>query len=100
VAFGVIVTVGVTVVVTVCAGCGDAVEVPLAGEVPELPAVSEADTDTEKVGTVGAVVDGDEVHAASATGASRVSVPQHSAVSFTPSVVPRTFMDPPHAAGS
>ena len=58
-----------------------------------------ADTVGEKLGMVGAVGD-DELHAASATGASRVSTPQHSALSFTPSVVPRTFMDPPHAPGS
>jgi len=79
---------------------------PSEGEVPELPAEAEADTDTEPLTvtdgekTLGVVVDDDEVHAASATGASKVSAPQHSAVSFTPSVVPRTFMEPPHAPGS
>jgi hypothetical protein len=106
VAVGVTVTVGVTVVVTVCVGCGVAVWVlPSEGEVPGLLAGAVTDTEPltdtvgEKLGMVGAVGD-DELHAASATGASRVSVPQHSAVSFTPSVVPRTFMEPPHAAGS
>jgi hypothetical protein len=107
---GVIVTVGVTVVVafcvTVCVACGVAVWVlPSEGEVPGLLAgavtVTEPLTDTvgEKLGMVGAVGD-DELHAASATGASRASAPQHSAVSLAPSVVPRTFMDPPHAPGS
>src|SRR5581483_6759816 len=72
---------------------------PAEGEVPGLPAEAEAETEIEpltvtvgeKLGTVGAVVD-EEVHAASATGASRASAPQHSAATFTPSVVPRTFI--------
>jgi hypothetical protein len=78
----------------------EVVLLPAEGEVPGLPAEAEAETDTEpltvtdgeKVGTVGAVVDDPEVHAASATGASRVSAPQHRTVSFPPSVVPRTFI--------
>jgi hypothetical protein len=95
VAVGVTVTVGVTVVVTVCVGCGDAVEVGLVA--PEGEPLT--DTVGEKLGMVGAVGD-DELHAASATGASRASAPQHTAASLAPSVVPRTFMDPPHAPGS
>src|SRR5690348_873065 len=107
VAVGVTVTVGVTVVVTVCVACGDTVEVGLVapeGEVPGLLAgavtVTAPLTHTvgEKLGMVGAV-DDDELHAAGATGASRASAPQHSAVSLAPSVVPRTFMGPPHAPG-
>src|SRR5512146_900424 len=96
------VTVGVAVCVTVCVACGVTVEgvlelalgvpeaevrlLPSEGEVPELPAEAETDTEPltdtvgEKLGMVGAV-DDDEVHAASATGAIRVSAPQHSAVS-------------------
>src|SRR5581483_8425529 len=82
------VTVGAGVCVTVRVARGETVEgeleltpgvpeaevllVPAEGEVPELPAEAEADTDTEpltvtdgeKVGTVGAVVDDPEVHAA------------------------------------
>jgi hypothetical protein len=85
------VVVGVTVVVTVCVGRG---ELPAEAETDTEPLT---DTDGEKLGMVG--VDDDELHAASATGASRVSAPQNSAVSFTPSVVPGTFMDPPHAPG-
>jgi len=80
------------------------VAVPLPGEgvLPALPEEAEdvADplvevaTDGEK--TVGVEGDDDEVHAVTATGASRVSAPQHRAVSLAPSVVPRPFMDPPH----
>ena len=55
------------------------------------------DTVTDGEKTVGAVVDGDEVHAVSATGASTASAPQHTTVSLMPSTVPCTFMDPPHA---
>jgi hypothetical protein len=106
VAVGVEVTVAVCV--TVCVACGVAVEVrllPSEGEVPELPAEAEAVTVTEPLTVtdgekiVGAVVDDPEVHAASVIGASRVSPPQHRTVSFPRSVVPRTFMDPPHAPG-
>jgi hypothetical protein len=108
VAVGVEVTVAVAVSVTVCVGCGFAAEVwlfPSEGVVPELPAEAEAVTVTEPLtvtdgeNTVGAVVDDPEVHAASVIGASRVSPPQHRTVSFPRSVVPRTFMDPPHAPG-
>jgi hypothetical protein len=52
---------------------------------------------------VGVVVEEDEVHAETATGASSVKAPQHSAVSLAangvPVVAPRTFMDPPPAPG-
>jgi hypothetical protein len=83
-----------------------AVPLPADGVLPELPAEADAVTDavpemlTDGVKTEGdGVGDDDEVHAVSATGASRVSAPQHKAVSFTPSVVPCTFMDPPCAPG-
>jgi hypothetical protein len=50
---------------------------------------------------VGVVGEEDEVQAETATGASRIRAPQHSAVSLAPNgvpaVVPRTFMDPPPA---
>jgi hypothetical protein len=53
--------------------------------------------------TVGVVVEEDEVHAETATGASSVRAPQHSTVSLAangvPVVAPRTFMDPPPAPG-
>jgi hypothetical protein len=52
---------------------------------------------------VGVVVEEDEVHAETATGASSVRAPQHSTVSLAangvPVVAPRTFMDPPPAPG-
>jgi hypothetical protein len=52
---------------------------------------------------VGVVVEEDEVHAETATGASSVRAPQHSMVSLAangvPVVAPRTFMDPPPAPG-
>jgi hypothetical protein len=52
---------------------------------------------------VGVVVEEDEVHAETATGASSVRAPQHSAVSLAPNgvpvVAPHTFMDPPPAPG-
>jgi hypothetical protein len=83
-----------------------AVPLPAEGVLPELPEEAEAVTDPlaemlrDGVKTEGdGVGDDDEVHALSATGASRASAPQHKAVSFTPSVVPRTFMDPPVAPG-
>jgi hypothetical protein len=66
-----------------------------------LPADAEAVTDPlaemlrDGVKTVGdGVGDEDEVHAVSATEASKVSAPQHRAVSLTPSVLPRTFNGP------
>jgi hypothetical protein len=59
-------------------------------------------TDGEKV-TVGVVGDEDEVHAETATGASRVRAPQQRTVSLAlngvPPIVPRTFMDPSSCAG-
>jgi hypothetical protein len=71
-----------------------------------LPAEAEALIDPlAEMLTVGEKTEGDgvvddaEVHAVSATGASRASVPQHKAVSLTPSVLPRTFMDSPHGRG-
>src|ERR1700761_6366285 len=75
-------------------------ELPAEGVSPDLPAEAEAvivvlpEVITVGEMTVGVVGDDDEVHAASATGASRTSAPQYSAVSRTPSVVPRTFMGP------
>jgi hypothetical protein len=67
----------------------DAVSVP----VGELVTVGEM--------IVGVVVEEDEVHAETATGASSVRAPQHSTVSLAPNgvpaVAPRTFMDPPPA---
>jgi hypothetical protein len=74
------------------------------GVLPALPAEAEALIEPlAEILTVGEKTEGDgvvddaEVHAVSATGASRVSAPQHKAVSFTPNVVPCTFMDPPCA---
>ncbi len=116
------VAVGVAVLVTVAV----AVAVPGAGELeltPGVPGVldpavlpdegelpEEADAVTDPGGEV--VTDGEktagvedevEVHAEMATGASRVSAPQHMAVSLArsgvPAIVLRTFMDPPHAPG-
>jgi hypothetical protein len=84
----------------------DEADVPDEAEAPEeadavsVP-VDEVVTDGEK--TVGVVVDEDDVHAETATGASSVRAPQHSAVSLAPNgvpaVAPRTFMDPPRAPG-
>jgi hypothetical protein len=119
VAVAVAVAAGVAVRVTVCVARGVTVAgelefalgvpevavLPGEGVLPELPAEAETETEplaetvTDGEKTVGAVVDDDEVHAVSATGASSVSAPQHKAVSLMPSVVPRTFMDPPHAPG-
>jgi hypothetical protein len=81
-----------------------AVPLPAEGVLPELPAEAETVTDplaemlTDGVKTEGEGVADDDVHAVSATGASKVSAPQHRAVSLTPSVVPRTFMDSPSCA--
>jgi hypothetical protein len=119
VAVAVAVAVGVAVAVTVCVARGvsvagelevvwgvpEVVVLPADGVLPELPEEAEtltdplADTVTDGEKTVGAVGDDDEVHAVSATGASRVSAPQHKTVSLMPNVVSRTFMDPPHAPG-
>ena len=69
----------------------DAVPVP----VGELVTVGEM--------IVGVVEEEDEVHAETATGASNVRAPQHSAVSLAPNgvpaIAPRTFMGPPPAPG-
>jgi len=76
-------------------------EPPGEAEVPD-DAVDELVTDGEN--TVGVLLDEDEVHAETATGASSVRAPQPRTVSLAPNVVPavipRTFMDPPHAPGS
>jgi hypothetical protein len=72
----------------------------------ELPEDAEA-VPVGEVVTVGEMIVGDveldEVQAETATGASSVRAPQHSAVSLAPNgvpaVVPRTFMDPPPAPG-
>jgi hypothetical protein len=76
-------------------------DVPDEAEADAVPVPDEVLTDGEK--TVGVVVDEDEVHAETATGASSVRAPQHSAVSLAPNgvlvVAPRTFMDPPPAPG-
>jgi hypothetical protein len=86
-------------------GVPDATVLPDEGELPDeadavTDPVGEMVTDGEK--TVG-VEDEDEVHAETATGASRVRAPQHMAVSLALSGVPvivlRTFIDPPHAPG-
>jgi hypothetical protein len=85
------------------AEASDETEPPAEAEVPE-------DAETVPVGevvTVGEMIvgdeDEDEVQAETATGASSVRAPQHSAVSLAangvPAVVPRTFMDPPPAPG-
>ena len=85
------------------AEASDEAELPAEAEVPE-------DAETVPVGevvTVGemivGLVDEDEVQAETATGASSVRAPQHSAVSLAPNgvpaVVPRTFMGPPPAPG-
>lgn len=78
----------------------DAEELPDEGVVPEAGAVPVV-TDGEK--TVGGAVDVPEVHAETATGASRVRAPQQRAVSLAlsggPAIVPRTFMDPSSCAG-
>jgi hypothetical protein len=58
-------------------------------------------SDGAKVDTVGVEVD--PLQAETATAASKVRAPQHTAVSFTrnavPAIVVRTFMGPPHAPG-
>jgi hypothetical protein len=78
------------------------------GDVPdetEADAVSVPVVELVTVGEmiVGVVVEEDEVHAETATGASSVRAPQHSTVSLAPNgvpaVAPRTFMDPPPAPG-
>jgi hypothetical protein len=87
-------------------GVPDVPVLPDEGELPEeADAVTDPEvvTDGEKVGTVGVVEDVVEVHAETATRASRVRAPQHMAVSLArsgvPAIVLRTFMDPPHAPG-
>jgi hypothetical protein len=54
-------------------------------------------------GDAGGTVDAPGVHAETATGTSRVRAPQQRAASLAlsgvPAIVPRTFMDPPHAPG-
>ena len=86
-------------------GVPDATVLPDEGELPEeadavTDPVGEVVTDGEK--TVG-VEDEDEVHAETATGASRVRAAQQKAVSLAPRGVPaivlRTFMDSPRVPG-
>jgi hypothetical protein len=86
-------------------GVPDAEALPDSEELPDEGVVAEAGavpvvTDGEK--TVGGAVDVPEVHAETATGASRVRAPQQRAVSLAlsgvPTVVPRTFMDPSSCA--
>jgi hypothetical protein len=77
-------------------------DVPDAAEPDAVPVpVGELVTVGEMI--VGVVVEEDEVHAETATGASSVRTPQHSTVSLAangvPVVAPRTFMDPPPAPG-
>ena len=114
----VLVGVVVIVCVTVTTGCAvdvseatpgvpvgdvlpDEADVPDEAEPDAEPVPDEVLTDGEK--TVGVVVDEDEVHAETATGASSVRAPQHNTVSLAPNgvpvVAPRTFMDPPPAPG-
>src|SRR6266699_1844250 len=82
-------------------GIGLADEVAVAVAVLVTVAVAVAVPVGEK--TAGGVEDGVDVHAETATGASRVRAPQHVAVSLArsgvPAIVLRTFMDPPHAPG-
>jgi hypothetical protein len=87
-------------------GLPESEELPGEGVVPDEGVVAEAGavpvvTDGEK--TVGGAVDVPEVHAETATGASRVRAPQQRAVSLAlsgvPEIVPRTFMDPSSCAG-
>jgi hypothetical protein len=104
--------VAVTVSVTVSVGCGFDAADAAPEATPGVPAgdvlPDEADVAPVPVGevvTVGemivGLVDEDEVQAETATGASSVRAPQHSAVSLAPNgvpaVVPRTFMEPPPA---
>jgi len=85
------------------AEASDEAELPDEADVPE-------DAEAVPVGEVvkvGEMIVGDEdepeVQAETATGASSVRAPQHSAVSLAPNgapaVVPRTFIDPPPAPG-
>jgi hypothetical protein len=97
VAVGLEVTPGVPAVVVLVPGEGVRSEAPAEAEAVTDP-LTEMLTDGEKTEGDG-VGDGDVLHAVSATGASRASVPQHRAVSLTPSVLPRTFMDSPHGPG-
>jgi hypothetical protein len=114
VAVAVVVTVAVAVAVAVAGGeleltpgVPDAALLPEEGVLPEeagavTDPVPEVVTDGEK--TVGVVEDVDVVQAETATGASRIRVPQDRTVSLArtgvPAVVLRTFMAPPHAPGT
>jgi hypothetical protein len=97
VAVGLEVTPGVPAVVVLVPGEGVRSEAPAEAEAVTDP-LTEMLTDGEKTEGDGVGDDG-ELHAVSATGASRASVPQHRTVSLTPSVLPRTFMDSPHGPG-
>jgi hypothetical protein len=111
-AVAVLVTVAVAVaapgagVLELTPGVPDATVLLDEGELPEeadavTDPVDEVFTDGEK--TVGVDEDEDEVHAETATAASRIRAPQHMTVSLArsgvPAIVLRTFMDPPHAPG-
>jgi hypothetical protein len=104
----------VTVCVTVATGDADdgggleltpgvpvSEELPDEGVLPDEAGAVPVVTDGEKTG--GVVADVDEVHAETATGASRVRAPQQRTVSLAlngvPAIVPRTFMDPSSCAG-
>ena len=115
------VLVGVVVVVIVCVtvttGCAVDVSeatpgvpvgdvLPDEGDVPDEVEADAVPVPVDELVTVGemivgVVVEEDEVHAETATGASSVRAPQHSAVSLAPNgvlaIAPRTFMDPPPA---
>jgi hypothetical protein len=81
----------------------DRAEAPDEAEEADVAPVAVGELVTVGEMSVGVVVDEDEVQAETATGASRVRAPQHSAVSLAPNsvpaVAPRTFMDPPPAPG-
>jgi len=81
---------------------------PDEGDVPDEAEADAVPVPVEELVTVGemivgVVLDVEEVHAETATGASSVRAPQHSTVSLAPNgvpaVAPRTFMDPPPAPG-
>jgi len=81
---------------------------PDEGDVPDAAEPDAVPVPLDELVTVGemivdVVVEEDEVHAETATGASSVRAPQHNAVSLAPNgvpvVAPRTFMNPPPAPG-
>jgi hypothetical protein len=107
-----------TVSVTVTVGCGLEAAAAAPEDTPGVPDVSPAEAEVPDEADVAPVAVGElvtvgerggvegedeEVHAETATGASRVRAAQHSAVSLAPNgvpaVVPRSSMDPPPAPG-